>query len=83
MPANQTTVISVGDNPTPLAEVTPGPMVTPTDTPSTRSERGSQLNLDLLKSPWVIIFVISGLILLCVVAALIFFRGDRGEKPPP
>lgn len=83
MPANQTTVISVGDNPTPLAEVTPGPMVTPTDTPSTRSERDSLLNLDLLNSPWVIIFVISGLILLCVLAALIFFRGDRGEKPPP
>lgn len=83
MPAAQTTVISVGGNPTPLAEVTPGPVVAPTATPQVRSERGSQLSLDLFDNPWVIIIVISALILLSVVAALIFFRGGKEDKPPP
>ena len=75
---NQQTVIAVGAGPTPLPEVTPGtPVPSATETP--RREQGSRLNLDLLNSPWLIILVISGIVLLAVVLALLFFRGDKEE----
>jgi hypothetical protein len=83
MPGNQTTVISVGGNPAPLAEVTPGPAVTATATPDLRENQGPGINLGALSSPWAIILIISGIVLLAVVLALLFFQGGKEEKPPP
>ncbi len=78
---NQQTVIAVGAGPTPLPEVTRGtPAPSATETP--RREQGSRLNLDLLNSPWLIILVISGIVLLAVVLALLFFRGDKENNQP-
>ncbi len=78
---NQQTVIAVGAGPTPLPAVTPGtPAPSATETP--RREQGSRLNLDQLNSPWLIILVISGIVLLAVVLALLFFRGDKEETRP-
>ncbi len=78
-PGNQTTVISVGANPTPLGEVTAGPALTPTPTPEPTRGDTPGLNLGRLNNPWTIIIVISGIILLAVVLALLFFRGDKED----
>lgn len=74
----QQTVIAVGPGPAPLPDVTPGaPSPSATETP--RREQVSRLNLDLLNSPWVVIFIISVIVLLAVALALLFFRGDKDE----
>jgi hypothetical protein len=70
-------VVAVGDGPTPLPEVTPGTAPAPTATPSARRDQRSGIDLDALDNPWVVILVISGIVLLAVVLALLFFRGDK------
>ncbi|HSN77888.1 MAG TPA: hypothetical protein VL334_22665 [Anaerolineae bacterium] len=79
--SNQQTVIAVGPGPTPLPDVTPAtpgaPTAAATETP--RRNQGAPFNLDRFDSPWVIILVISGIVLLAVVLALLFFRGDKEE----
>ena len=79
-PDGQTTVIAVGTNPTPLGEVTAGPAATSTPTPAPTRGDTTGLNLGILNSPWAIILVISGIVLLAVVLALLFFRGDGEDK---
>lgn len=81
-PSNEQTVIVVGGNPAPLPEVTPSPPSTPVTGPAEtpRRDQGSRLNLDLFNSPWVIVLVISGIVLLAVVLALLFFRSDKNEN---
>jgi hypothetical protein len=72
-------VVAVGDGPTPLPEVTPGTAPAPTATPSARRDQRSGIDLGALDNPWVVILVISGIVLLAVVLALLFFRGDKEE----
>jgi hypothetical protein len=76
---NAPSVVAVGDNPTPLPEVTPGAAPAPTPTPSARRDQRSGIDLGALDNPWVVILVISGIVLLAVVLALLFFRGDKEE----
>lgn len=78
-PGNQQTVIAVGTRPPPLAEITPEPAPAPTVTPDQRRDQGAGDGIDLLNSPLAIILVISGIILLAVVLALLFFRGEKEE----
>jgi hypothetical protein len=59
--------------------VTPGTAPAPTATPSARRDQRSGIDLGALDNPWVVILVISGIVLLAVVLALLFFRGDKEE----
>lgn len=78
----QQTVIAVGSGPAPLPETTPGaPPTSPTEPP--RRDQPSRFSLDELSSPWLVIFVISGIVLLAVVLALLFFRGEKEETGSP
>jgi hypothetical protein len=79
---NAPSVVAVGDGPTPLPEVTPGTGPTPTATSSARRDQQSGIDLGALDNPWVVILVISGIVLLAVVLALLFFRGDKEETRP-
>jgi hypothetical protein len=76
---NAPSVVAVGDGPTPLPEVTPGAAPAPTPTPSARRDQRSGIDLGAINNPWVVILVISGIVLLAVVLALLFFRGDKEE----
>jgi hypothetical protein len=76
---NAPSVVAVGDDPTPLPEVAPGTAVAPTATPTDRRDQRSGIDLGSIDSPWVIILFISGIVLLAVVLALLFFRGDKEE----
>jgi hypothetical protein len=76
---NAPSVVAVGDNPTPLPDLTPGTAVAPTATPTDRRDQRSGIDLGAIDSPWVVILVISGIVLLAVVLALLFFRGDKEE----
>jgi hypothetical protein len=79
---NAPSVVAVGDDPTPLPEMTPGTAPAPTATPSARRDQQSGLDLDALDNPWVVILVISGIVLLAVVLAFLFFRGDKKRTRP-
>jgi hypothetical protein len=79
---NAPSVVAVGDDPTPLPEVTPGTAPAPTQTPSARRDQRSGIDLGVLDNPWVVILVISGIVLLAVVLALLFFRGGKEETRP-
>ena len=76
-PGSQQTVIAVGTRPPPLAEITPEPA--PTVTPDPPRDQGARLDLGVLDSPWAIVIIISGIILLAVVLALLFFRNEKEE----
>ena len=75
------TVVAVGTTAGSLVQATPETTpLAPTATPATaRSERDSIIDFDQLDNPWVIILVISGIVLLAVVLALLFFRADGDQ----
>jgi hypothetical protein len=79
------TVVAVGTNAAPRPEATPETTpVSATATPeSNRRDRQPIFDPDQLDSPWLIILVIGGVVLLAVVLALLFFRGDQSQAPPP
>lgn len=76
-PSGQNTIIAVGASPVAPGEFTPGPLLTPTPTPDLRGNQRPGINLGMLNNPWAIILIISGIVLLAVVLALLFFRGDK------
>jgi hypothetical protein len=77
-PGNQQTVIAVGTKPSPLDEITPGPLPVPTATPDLPRDRDDGLDRDGLNNLLLIALII-GVIVLAVVLARLFFRNEKEE----